>query len=179
MEENTKKQEEVQDQTEEQEESSEEDKKIRHLAEERDAYLNSWKRAKADLINYQQEESKRLEEIAKFSSQGLIKEIISVISNLALAIKALEQSKNSQEEVNKGIHMIKSQLEDILKRNGVERINAKVGSKFDPMYHEAIGVVSASEIDSKLNSGEIAEEVEVGYTMHGKVIQVAKVRVVE
>lgn len=171
MEENTKNQEEVQEQTEEQKEPSEIDK----VKEERDAYLNSWKRAKADLINYQQEESKRLEEIAKFSSQGIVKDIISVIANLKLAVKALEESGNS-EEVNKGIHMIKTQLEDILKRNGVEKINSEVGVEFNPVYHEAIAMVKE---DDNLKSGEIAEELEEGYTMHGKVIKVAKVRVVE
>jgi len=170
------------------------EEQTRRLTAERDEYLNGWKRAKADLINYQKEEAGRVEEAVKFGNVELIKEIISVIASFELALSELEKVGS----VDKGLYMIKSQLEDILKRNGVERINAYPGEIFNPRFHEAIGVIeSASPADRPaspadrpaspadkppdglVESGQIAEEVDGGYTMHNKVIKVAKVRVIE
>ena len=47
------------------------EKKLEELTKcqsEREEYLNGWKRAKADLINYQKDEQKRLDDIVKFSN---------------------------------------------------------------------------------------------------------------
>lgn len=141
------------------------------LKKERDEYLNGWRRAKADLINYQQGESKRLEEVAKFGTEELLKEVISVIDNFDRAIKALGGDNKASE----GLQLIRNQLSDIIRKRGVTRIEIKKGESYNPMYHEAIGMVEPSE---ELKSGTIAEEVEPGYMHHEYVLRPARVKVV-
>jgi|SRR3989344_8322144 len=119
-------------------------------------YLNGWKRSQADFINYKKDELKRFEEILKFGNENLIKGILPVLDSLILA-----------KEVP-----IKSQLEDILKKNGLEEVLVKMGDQFNPKFHEAI-----LEVESDQPSDTIVEEVEKGYTLHGKLIRPVKVKV--
>ncbi len=140
---------------------------LRDLKRERDEYLDGWKRAKADLANYKRDELKRLEDMARFGNEELIKEFITVLSNLELSLSVLE--KNGP--VEKGVYMIKNQFEDILRRQGITRINASPGAVFDPTVHEALYAEDGGE------SGTVAEEIETGYMLNGKVLRPAKVKV--
>ena len=49
-------------------------------------YLDGWKRAKADLINYKKEETKRFEGISRFSQEILIRDLINVLDSFDLAL---------------------------------------------------------------------------------------------
>lgn len=135
---------------------------------ERDEYLNGWKRAKADFINYKKGESERFSVIAKFSSESLISELILILDSFDLAISVLENDKAA----HKGVSLIKFQLEDVLRKYGLEKIYVMPGAKFDPREQEAIG-----EIFSKYEKGLIAEEVESGYKLHGKILRPSKVKI--
>ena len=59
---------------------------------------------------------------------------------------------------------------DALKQMGVEAIKA-VGEPVDPEFHEVVAVEPSDDV----SHGLIAREVQRGYTMHGKVLRVAKV----
>ena len=135
---------------------------------ERDEYLGGWKRAKADLINYKKDEAKRFEIIIKFSQETIIRDLITVLDSFDLALAALEKENKAE----KGIYLIKTQLEDILRQNGLERVIISVGQPFDPSLQEAI-----ASIDSDKPSGTIIEEVEKGYLMHGKLVRPVMVKV--
>ena len=137
---------------------------------ERDEYLDGWKRAKADLINYKKDEAKRFEAVIKFSNESLIRDLINVLDSFDLALVALENEADSKKE--KGLYLIRQQLEDILKQNGLERIIISVGQPFDPALQEAV-----AEVESDKPSGTIIEEVERGYLLNGKLIRPARVKV--
>lgn len=144
-------------------------RKLEIAAKERDEYLNGWRRAKADLINYKNEELKRLEEVVKFGNEDLIRDCITVLDSFDLAIVALEKAGKG----DRGISLIRGQLEDALKRRGVERMVVSAGQPFDPALHESIGEAEAGEVAS----GMVAEEVERGYLMHGRVLRPARVKI--
>jgi len=129
--------------------------------------LNGWKRAKADLINYQKEEAKRFEEIVRFANAGMVKELITVLNSFELAVNILEK----QGKAEKGIYMIKTQLEDVLKKSGVEKIIVEIGKPFDPSTQESV-----AEAESEQPAGTIIEEVEKGYLLHGRVLRPARVK---
>jgi len=135
---------------------------------ERDEYLDGWKRAKADLINYKKDEAKRFETMMKFSQETIIRDLIVVLDSFDLALATLEK----EDKAEKGIYLIKAQLEDILKQNGLERVIISVGQLFDPSLQEAIATVNSDK-----PSGTIVEEVERGYLLHGKLIRPARVKV--
>src|SRR3989338_3219172 len=135
---------------------------------ERDEYLDGWKRAKADLINYKKDEAKRFETIIKFSQEAIVRDLINILDSFDLAILALER----EDKAEKGIYLIKSQLEDNLKKYGLEKVIVSVNQPFDPNLQEAIVA-----IESDKPSGTIVEEIEKGYLLNGKLIRPARVKV--
>ena len=141
--------------------------KLDQVTAERDEYLDGWRRAKADLANYKKDELKRLEEVAKFGSEELLRDLIVVLDSFDLSLAALE--KNSQAE--KGVYLIRSQLMDALRRRGLERMKVESGQPFDPAFHEAVGESEGGA------SGTIDVEVEAGYLLNGKVLRPSRVKV--
>lgn len=138
------------------------------VSQERDEYLDGWRRSKADLVNYKKDELKRLEEMAKYGNEEVIRDLISVLDSFELAISVLEKSEG---RVEKGVYLIKAQLEDILRRRGLNKIKVALNDKFDPNYHEAVGVLEGNG-----ESGNIAEEVEAGYLLYNKVLRPIRVK---
>jgi molecular chaperone GrpE len=132
----------------------------------RDEYLDGWKRAKADLANYKKEEMERFAAVIKFGNEALVKELLIVLDSFDLGIAALEDANPAKH----GMRLIESQLLEILKRQGVERITASPGEQFDPSKHEAVG-----EAPSESPPGAIVEEVGRGYVISGKVIRASRV----
>ncbi|MFH1694661.1 MAG: nucleotide exchange factor GrpE, partial [Patescibacteria group bacterium] len=101
------------------------------LKEERDEYLEGWQRAKADLSNYKKDEFKRLEEVARFANTEVLMDLVRVVDSFELGLSALEKTG----PVEKGVYLIKSQLEEAMRKHGLERIGVKEGDKFDPSIH--------------------------------------------
>jgi molecular chaperone GrpE len=130
-------------------------------------YLEGWRRAKADYLNYKKEENGRLEQIAKYTGEDILKEMVSVLDSFDLGLRALEKAG----PVEKGVYMIRAQIEDILKKRGLERIKLAPGDPFDPMTAEAI-----AEGDSEHPPGTVAEEIEPGYRLYDKVLRPARVK---
>ncbi|MGC9610935.1 MAG: nucleotide exchange factor GrpE [Minisyncoccia bacterium] len=141
--------------------------KIAKLEKDNQEYLDGWKRAKADLINYKKEEGARLENFVKFSNELLVSDLIAVLDSFDLSLVVLSET----DPARKGMMLIKSQLEDILKKNGLEKIKIKQGDKFDPGLEEAM-----EEMNSAEPPGTIAEEISGGYKLHNKVIRPVRVK---
>lgn len=161
-------------------------------------YLNNWKRERADFINYKKDETKRMEEFLKFSTEGMMTELIDVIDGIEVARNNLPDSKELKEWTD-GFNSSLDELDKFLKKFGVEKINVADGPstssgqvKFDPLLHEAVAVSSdlsseglpkeealneGREVQDK--DGEKMEEIRSGYTMHGKVIRPARVKIIK
>ena len=147
-------------------ESSGED--MEKIKKQCDEYLDGWKRAKADLINYKKEEEERIQHIARFGQELFITDLIAVLHSFDLGFVSWKDDPPEK----KGMMLIQSQLEDILKRHGLEIMRAEIGKESNPAESEVVEAV-----DSKETSGTVVEEVERGYKLHGKVIKPIKVKV--
>ena len=134
---------------------------------DRDQYLSGWQRAKADYLNYKKEEQARLGEIARYTNEDLLREMVTALDSFDLGLQALEKAG----PVEKGVYMIRSQIEDLLKKRGLERIPMKPGDTFDPAFAEAI-----TEGESDEPPGTIAEEIEPGYRLYDRVLRPARVK---
>ena len=139
---------------------------IEEMTTQRDEYFAGWQRAKADFINYKKEEMGHLEEVARYGSEDLIKDLISVMDNFDLALRTIEKAG----PVEKGIYFIRTQIEDILKKRGLEKIDIKEGDEFDPAIAEAL-----AEVASDKSHGMVVEVIEQGYRLHEKVLRPARV----
>ncbi len=144
------------------------DEKLAACEKQRDEYLAGWQRAKADFLNYRKDEAARFEQMIRFANEDLLEELIEVLDSFDLGLQALEKKG----PVEKGVYMIRSKLEDVMKQRGVERISVKVGEKFDPSLAEAI-----VEAESEQPSGTIVEVIENGYKLNGKILRPARVKV--
>lgn len=150
--------------------NKEEQNPVSDCEKQHDEYLDGWKRAKADLINYKKDESRRFEAIVKFANEAIVKDLITVLDSFDLALVTFSSEEDSKTQ--KGLYLIRRQLEDILKLSGLERVIISVGQPFDPSLQEAV-----AEVESDKASGTVVEEVEKGYTLHGKLIRPARVKV--
>lgn len=139
---------------------AQENKKLNELEELKkkcEEYLNGWKRERADFLNYKKEEMERIGQLVKYANEELILKLLPVLDNMCLAAEHIK---------DEGVMQIKKQFEDFLAKEGIEPIKT-IGEKFDPATMEAVE-----------GEGEtVAEEVQRGYTLHGKVIRPAKVKV--
>ena len=130
-------------------------------------YLAGWQRAKADFVNYKRDEMKRYEDVARYANEDLMEELIGVLDNFDLGLRAMEK----QGPVEKGVYMIRTQIEDMLKRRGLIRISFSPGEAFNPALHEAI-----AEGESEHPPGTVIEELSPGYQLHDKVMRPARVK---
>lgn len=149
------------------EEETQEPTELETLKAQCEEYLNGWKRAKADLANSKAEEGRRLTEFAKFVGESMMKDLITVLDSFALASNAIPETN----EAKKGLLIIQAQLEEALKKHGLEKIAAEVGDAFNPSKHEAMALVDGAGKPPET----IAQEIEKGYSLNGKVVKPARV----
>ena len=95
-----------------------------------------------------------------------------VMSKTKERLNAKGSPELSQGENFRGMHLIRNQLEDTLKKRGLERIIIAAGNPFDPNFHEAVG-----EAESDQPEGTVAEEIGRGYTVNGRVVRPARVKI--
>lgn len=138
------------------------------LAEAKERHL----RALADVDNAKKRFARDKEEFARFAAETLVRALLPIVDSLDQALVAVDKQADPQ-AIIKGIHLIYRQLLGVLDREGVKRIPT-VGEPFDPHRHEAIAQVNAGD---GVADETITDEVQVGYTMHGKVIRPAMVKV--
>ena len=141
---------------------------IKKCEVERDEYLNGWKRAKADLINYQKDEAKRLSGALVLFEAGIAKDLIPVLESFNLGLADLKNKGAG----DGGMAKIAAQFEEVLKRRGIKEIRAEKGERFNPEFHESVG-----ERESDAPSDTVAEEISRGYEINGRVIKAARVMI--
>ena len=152
-------------------------KKIEESEKQKSEYLAGWQRARADFLNYKKEEIQRVGELVSFTHIDMVLKLLPILDNFKKAnkegLKILEKHQCERlEQSVKGFSQIENQIQIFLKGYGVEEIKA-IGQKFDPIFAEAIGEVEKKNKEK----GIIIEEIEKGYTLQGKVIRPAKVKV--
>lgn len=143
---------------------------LEHLKKQNEEYLDGWKRAKADYINFKNDQEKRSKELAQFASYALVAQFVPLASHFKKAFACADGELKSSEWV-KGIEQIYRQFKEVLKGMGVEEMAETVGRQFDPLEHMAVG----QEQRDDFGDGVISQEVEAGYLLHGKIVVPAKV----
>ncbi len=136
------------------------------IKEQEDRYL----RLVAEFDNYKKRNARLYDSMIQSSRESLISPLLDVLDNFE---RALESSENSDvDSFKKGIQLIYQQLNELLKKEGVEPIEA-VGQEFNPNLHEAMMQV----VSEKYPEGVIVGEVTRGYKVKNKVIRFSKVTV--
>ena len=145
-------------------------KKVETLAAALQEKDNRLKRLQADFENFRRRTSKEREEIGNVVTQELLKNLLPIVDN---SDRAMATEQQDGEAFKKGVEMIYTQLGETLKNVGLEPIETE-GQKFDPNFHQAVMRVENPDLDDDT----IAQELQKGYIVKGKVIRPSMVQVV-
>lgn len=148
---------------------------LKECQKERAEYLDGWQRAKADLVNARREFEERRKDLVTYANENLILELLLVLDSFDMAFSNKNAWNKVDENWRRGVEHIHSQLETVLRSNGIEAIEESEG-KFSAERHESVGTVPTKNKD---DDEMIAELVQRGYMLRGKVIRPAKVKLYE
>ncbi len=127
----------------------------------------------ADFDNYKRRTTSEKEDIAKYGTMNLIKDLLPILDSFELALKnPPADNVDNLAAYQDGFTKVQKQLVDALGKAGLERIEA-VGQEYDPNFHEAIMVVD--EADQPANT--VFDELRAGYKFKEKVIRPTVCRV--
>lgn len=142
------------------------------LAEANERYV----RLMADFDNFRKRAAKERVDAQAYAVEDVIREIIPVVDNLERALAASQEGQGADNvaKIVKGVELTLRMFQGVLGKFGVERITA-VGKPFDPNQHEALMQVESAEVEVET----VAEELEPGYVMRGRVVRPARVKVLK
>lgn len=126
-------------------------------------------RTRADFDNYQKRASRDAAQERRYAQVPLAGDLLPALDNLERATAAARQVGESGPLVQ-GVAMVQSQLQDILRRHGITRVEAQ-GQPFDPNHHEAVSQQPTSEFPPNT----VVQVLEQGYLVHDRVLRPARV----
>ena len=132
-------------------------------------YLDTLRRVQADTENFRKRMLKEQEQIIQYASQTVIRELLPVVDNLERALAATDADA---EKLRGGVELIHTQIQELLARECVEVIDP-LGAEFDPQKHEAVMQVESDELESNA----VAEVLQKGYELKGRLLRPAMVKV--
>ncbi len=140
------------------------------MTQERDEFKDKWLRTLAEFDNYRKNTLKEKADWMKYANEKIILEICEVFDNFERS-NSIDLNENNLESFKKGIDLIYQQIETLLKKNNVSKIEC-LDKEFDPNFHEAL-----AHIPSELDENTITNIIQNGYKMNDKVIRPARVAV--
>lgn len=130
-------------------------------------------RKQADFENFRKRINRDKEEAVRYANQNLLLDLTAVLDDFERAISAAAQSEDFA-TLHSGIELIEKQLLSTLQRKwGLTRFDS-AGQPFDPERHEALATAPSADHTETT----VIEDYQKGYTLHGRVIRAARVRVV-
>ena len=123
-------------------------------------------RVSAEFENYKKRTSRELEEFRKFANQSLIKELLSVVDNLELAMNSTNGHQTIDQGLLQGLEMTHKEILKVFEKFNVKPIEAK-GQVFDPTFHEAVMQEETDEVDPNT----VVNELQKGYLIHNRLLR--------
>jgi molecular chaperone GrpE len=151
-------------------------KDLKQAQKEKQEYLTSWQRERADFMNYKKDEATKMSRMNALSRERFAEELLPVLDSYDMAF----QNKEAWEKVDKnwrmGVEYIHQQLLKVLSENGVEEIRMEEGDQFDPNLHESVETVAT---DDKRKEHTVAKILQKGYKTSAGVLRPGRVNVFE
>ena len=126
-------------------------------------------RARADLDNFRKRALREKEEAIRYANNGLLERLLPVIDNFELGLDAAK-SANDTASILQGMSMVHKQLQDFLKNNGLEEVQAE-GQAFDPNKHDAV----SQEFSAEVPEGHVVRQVRKGYKIKDRLVRASSV----
>jgi molecular chaperone GrpE len=138
---------------------------------EAEEYRGHLQRLQAEFENYRKRVLREQTQAIEMAAEPLVRKLLEVLDEFDLALMAAERKPDFERFLH-GVELVYAKLQDILRSEGLERIEAE-GKPFDPTLHEAL-------MQSGEGDGEpvVADVLRQGYRMRGRVVRPAGVKVV-
>jgi molecular chaperone GrpE (heat shock protein) len=133
-------------------------------------YREHLQRLQAEFDNYRKRVLKEQTRAVEMAAEPLVRRLLEVLDDFELALMAAGQKPDFDRFLH-GVELVYAKLVETLRAEGVERIEAD-GHPFDPNVHEAL--MQTGEADGEPVVDDVLRQ---GYTMRGRVIRPAGVRV--
>jgi molecular chaperone GrpE len=162
--------------------------RIAELERERDEYLDSLQRLKAEFDNFRKRTARESAAQSARAGEALVKELLPVLDDLERGLVAAEERRaciaagqspaaSAPEELEakleEGVRLVHRALADVLARAGLSEI--ETGGAFDPHVHEALLTQPVEGADP----GAVVEVLQKGYRLGDRVLRPARVVVAE
>jgi molecular chaperone GrpE len=137
---------------------------------EAQTYLEHLQRLQAEFDNYRKRVLREQTSAVDLASEPVMRRLLEVLDDFELALIHAGE-KPDYDRFLHGVELVFAKLVEALKAEGLERIDAQ-GTPFDPEIHEALLQTGDGE-------GEpiVADVLRNGYTLRGRVLRPAGVRV--
>ena len=133
------------------------------VSAERDQYLDSLRRLKAEFDNSRKRQERERARILESASEKLVHELLPVLDNLDRALE-------SGGDIREGVRATRDQLAGVLANEGLLPV-ASDGQPFDPNVHEAV----MGQPSEDHEEGTVLQTFQRGYLLNGRAIRPAKV----
>ena len=130
-------------------------------------WKDRYARLLADFDNYRKRVARDREELAQFAAKDILKDLLSTVDNLALA---LEKAENKEDPFVQGVKLAYDGFLKALADHGATPIDS-LGEPFDTNFHDALAQLPSSDVAE----GIVMNEVKRGWLLHGKLLRPAQV----
>jgi len=130
-------------------------------------------RALADAENVKKRLQREAEDMKKYAGESVLADLLPVLDNLDLALAHTGNLDAACKNFVIGVDMTRKLFLDALKGHGLVLVDAARGAEFNPEIHDAVGTVD----DAELGNNRIAQVVQGGYLLKGRLLRPAKVMV--
>ena len=150
--------------------ADEKDEQIKALTEELEAQKDKYMRLAAEYDNYRKRTANEKLSLYDDATAKAVTELLPVADSFRMA---MENLKDADAEIVKGIELISNQLSKSFEKLKVESYG-EVGDEFDAELHNAVSMVDSDELESN----KIANVFQKGFKIGDKIIRHAMVQVV-
>lgn len=124
-------------------------------------------RVSAEFENFKKRTTREMAELKKYANQSLLRELLPIIDNLDLAIKAASEAADSTDAcLLDGVELTRKEILKVFENFHVEPIDA-LGKPFDPNFHEAV----MREESDEHPENTVVNELQKGYLMHDRLLR--------
>jgi molecular chaperone GrpE len=132
--------------------------------------ISDYKLLIADFDNSRKRLTQDAERQRKYAHEPMAKDLLTVIDTLEWAIKSHEQNPDSG-SLLKGVNATINLFVDVLRRNGVHKVEITPGGEFDPNLHQAV----MQQPTNDYPVGSVVNVLQQGFKLHDRILRPASV----
>ncbi len=127
-------------------------------------------RMAAEFENYKKRTSREMDDLKKYATENLIRQLLTVVDNLERAIDSASAENQNGQSVVDGVSLTLAEVMKILEKHHVSPI-ASLNEPFDPSFHQAM----CQEESADHAPNTVLQEFQKGYMIHDRLLRPAMV----